>query len=281
MVIGSMRLAIPPLVRLCGAESLRPAPFIDPHVVTYERQHVFVKKPSRHGTAGLFSFEGRIGRSTLFWIWLGSALVVVIFPLPLLAFREQSTGSSNGQFSLVHWLVVLLLIPVSWAQLAAFAKRWHDLGKTGWLSLLAILPLINFAVLAYLLFAKGTGQSNEYGPPPGQVKSLPPNSPFQLSAIPSHASPTTSAASPRLQPTENLVWSEQAHLSSFPEGEALSRIAEELESKTMDKALWLKVMISTGGADERQQTINYTLLRLQKLRQAFDLLEKMWSRCMR
>lgn len=44
-------------------------------------------------------------------------------------------------------------------------RRLHDLGQTGWLSLLMFVPLINIGFMLYVMFAKGTPANNEFGAP--------------------------------------------------------------------------------------------------------------------
>jgi len=45
-------------------------------------------------------------------------------------------------------------------------RRWHDLGKSGWLSLLMLIPLLNLLVLIFLWVKKGTDGPNAYGDDP-------------------------------------------------------------------------------------------------------------------
>jgi uncharacterized membrane protein YhaH (DUF805 family) len=60
-------------------------------------------------------------------------------------------------------LALILLIPSS---IMIVIKRWHDLGKSGWLTLLLLIPIAGFFIALYLLFAKGTDADNEFGPNP-------------------------------------------------------------------------------------------------------------------
>jgi len=45
-------------------------------------------------------------------------------------------------------------------------QRLHDLDKSGWLSLLALVPLANLYLVVLLIFFKGTEGRNSYGLPP-------------------------------------------------------------------------------------------------------------------
>ena len=50
-------------------------------------------------------------------------------------------------------------------------QRLHDLNKTGWLWLLALVPLANIYLIVILIFFKGTPGANNYGlqPPPNKT----------------------------------------------------------------------------------------------------------------
>jgi len=63
----------------------------------------------------------------------------------------------------VQSLVSLLMMPFGFG---LAARRWHDLGKSGWWSLVFLLPLINLLVMVYLLLADGTKGKNAYGVAP-------------------------------------------------------------------------------------------------------------------
>ena len=56
-------------------------------------------------------------------------------------------------------------------QCAIFAKRWHDLGRTGMWNLLLFIPILGFVLyipmFIYLGVARGQADEKEYGPVPG------------------------------------------------------------------------------------------------------------------
>ena len=45
-------------------------------------------------------------------------------------------------------------------------RRWHDLGKSGWFTLLLFVPLANLFVGIYLWVKKGDEGPNQYGEDP-------------------------------------------------------------------------------------------------------------------
>ena len=105
-----------------------------------------------------FSPGSRINRLRY---WAHSMLVAIPFYIVVgigafLAFK----------ISAIFWGVVL----VAYIALIAFSfiliiQRLHDLDKSGWLSLLALVPLANIYLLVLLTFFKGTEGRNTYGLP--------------------------------------------------------------------------------------------------------------------
>ena len=91
------------------------------------------------------------GRATIpeFWWWLlfvGAAGSVLFAVTPVLA------------------AVFLLAVLVPTA--AAAARRLQDTGRSGWWTLLALVPFPGLAFLAALLVFQGTPGANRYGPDP-------------------------------------------------------------------------------------------------------------------
>lgn len=72
----------------------------------------------------------------------------------------------------VFWVVVvagyLAMIVVS---VIFLIQRLHDLNHSGWMCLLMFIPLVNFFFMLYVIFARGTQGSNNYGlrPPPNKT----------------------------------------------------------------------------------------------------------------
>ena len=90
------------------------------------------------------TFSGRASRSEFWWFALFTVIASIV-------------ASMLGE--VVNALVSLaLLIP----SIAVGARRLHDIGKTGWLQLLWIIPLIGWAILIYWA-VQPSGPPNEYG----------------------------------------------------------------------------------------------------------------------
>jgi uncharacterized membrane protein YhaH (DUF805 family) len=111
----------------------------------------------------LFSFEGRISRKA-YWIYFVVSL--------LLGIGLQVAAIGTGGFSMEpnaappsipiwFWLVQ---IPLLWIGLAVMAKRWHDQDRSGWWTLLILIPFLGFLIVIIMLgFIGGTPGPNRFG----------------------------------------------------------------------------------------------------------------------
>ena len=113
----------------------------------------------------LFSFSGRLPRSG-FWILYCILLYTNNMPF-LIAYQIKL----EGVLHIIFWsIAAVLFLPLVWVSLAVYAKRWHDQGKSGWMSLIILIPIAGpFIMLALLGFVKGDEESNQYGANPLKV----------------------------------------------------------------------------------------------------------------
>ena len=100
-------------------------------------------------------FNGRAARPEFWWFVLAQIVVSLILNtiLPLL----------GGLFSLA------VLVP----SIAVGSRRLHDIGKSGWLQLLGLIPIVGWIILIYWAAQPGDASANQYGSPP-ESASLPP-----------------------------------------------------------------------------------------------------------
>jgi len=118
---------------------------------------------------GLLSFEGRISRSRY---WLVSIItsvggcIAIMFGPDVLAVADPARVSEIGVY-LTLLAVSVFSVLFLWVALAAQAKRWHDLGKSGRMVLILFIPIVGvlwaFVVLG---FRRGTVGANPYGSDP-------------------------------------------------------------------------------------------------------------------
>lgn len=106
----------------------------------------------------LFSFRGRVRRAD--W-WYAVLLILSVFTVLYVALDAVGARA-------VSWV---LYPPLYWATLAVSAKRYHDLGRSGWWLLLLLIPLVGPAwVVGALGFWRGQPAENRFGAVPDEEK---------------------------------------------------------------------------------------------------------------
>lgn len=116
------------------------------------------------------SLNGRIGR--LRYLAYGAGLGLIFYAVLLIAlipFGGLFGGGSSSSF-LALAVMGVLYIPMLVFSWGFMVRRLNDMNRSGWFSLLMLIPLVNFFVALYLIFGRGTDGVNNYGAPP------PPNS---------------------------------------------------------------------------------------------------------
>lgn len=108
------------------------------------------------------NFNGRARRAEYWYFALAN--VVILIPFYILGFAGaamESTLLSGLGFGVYFLAALALFVP----SLAVGVRRLHDIGKSGWLYLLAFVPLVNIILLVWF-FTDGNRFTNEYGEDP-------------------------------------------------------------------------------------------------------------------
>jgi uncharacterized membrane protein YhaH (DUF805 family) len=113
---------------------------------------------------GLFSFFGRLSRAD----YALTLLIGVVVPMIAFGILESSPRSDPRDAA-----QILCMIVWAWVLLAAMAKRFHDIDKTGWATLAVLVPIVGQFTPFVLLFVPGTDGPNQYGRPESVF--VPPN----------------------------------------------------------------------------------------------------------
>ena len=113
----------------------------------------------------IFSTEGRIGRLRYLAYATVTTFVAVLVVGLFAALLMGITGSGNSGTGMAI-MFGAIYIPVLAASFIMAKRRLNDLDRTGWLSLLLLVPLINVVMALYLMFWPGSAGSNRYGPKP-------------------------------------------------------------------------------------------------------------------
>ncbi|AWB47543.1 DUF805 domain-containing protein [Gemmobacter aquarius] len=118
------------------------------------------------------TFSGRASRSE-FWWWVLFSIIVsgilTYIDLTLLGSGDlQSTAGDGGiGFSLnLGLLGGLWTLATVLPAIALGARRLHDVGQSGWMLLLSIVPLLGWIVLLVFTCKRGSAGTNRFGADP-------------------------------------------------------------------------------------------------------------------
>lgn len=126
-----------------------------------------------------FTSKGRLRRRTFFFRGLVLyALVIVIYGIPSWLYAADIPEH-------VKLIAGLGMMAVWYLLLVQTLLRLHDLGLSGWWSLIALLPLATYVLGPGVQLVQGTIGPNRFGPDPKRPELLPlaaapqlPESPF-------------------------------------------------------------------------------------------------------
>ncbi|MCB1437452.1 MAG: DUF805 domain-containing protein [Rhodobiaceae bacterium] len=105
------------------------------------------------------SFDGRISRQPF---WIGFLVLMAANLLTNLVIRILfGFGAIGGLLSLIAALVL------AYGAFAVLIKRCHDRGKSGWWSVLAVVPFVGLVwVIVDMGILEGAKGANQYGADP-------------------------------------------------------------------------------------------------------------------
>lgn len=120
-----------------------------------------------YSTLKVFTINGRIGRLR-YLAWtpvLTLALLVAGGIISTVSFAVATASPTAGTL-LGILLGLALFVALVWVSVQIGVQRLHDLGWSGWLYLLNLVPLVNSVFPILLLVLPGNAGANQYGPPP-------------------------------------------------------------------------------------------------------------------
>lgn len=124
-----------------------------------------------------FGFQGRIGRGT--W-WLAQVVgipIIYIVGISLLAGLVAASPAETAEELNLAWGSTMILVLVAafivavWINFSSTIQRYHDRGKSGFWSLMLLVPFIGgIWVFIECGFCSGEDGDNRWGPPPGSAR---------------------------------------------------------------------------------------------------------------
>lgn len=112
-------------------------------------------------------FDGRAGLGE-FWVFtLVNAAILFLVTVcgGVLSAGETADGEVGTSALAINALVTLFGLAVLLPSIAVAVRRLHDSGKTGWLLLLILVPLLGGLILLVLYILPPTPGENRYGAP--------------------------------------------------------------------------------------------------------------------
>ena len=125
------------------------------------------------------TFYGRASRREYWWFFLFAFLfewpfflvsLPTSFSIPFTHIQIELFGETdpvNGFLKYLYFTISLFLLIPQWA---VWARRMHDINKSGWSWLFVFLPIIGWFIILRRLLRHGDEGENDYG--------LPDNSPY-------------------------------------------------------------------------------------------------------
>ena len=105
-------------------------------------------------------FSGRAQRAEYWYFVLFNVIIGIAFGVINAVIRNDSVALVLGLLYSLYGLAVL--IPI----LAVAVRRLHDIGKSGWMLLITLIPLIGAIWFIVLMVTDSNPGENKYGPNP-------------------------------------------------------------------------------------------------------------------
>ncbi len=160
-----MAIKIPKLGKQPTSSSMDTSPYTAP-----TSQVNWVDYDGQYNDSKFYSMSGRIGRiqylayPTLCYFCL--LLIMLLVFLVLGGFASLATGQMSSSMMMVFSVLLLVLMPVVlYVTFVTTIRRLNDLNKSGWLSLLLLVPIVQWFLQVYLIFMRGDNSINDYGLP--------------------------------------------------------------------------------------------------------------------
>lgn len=111
------------------------------------------------------NFYGRASRSEFWWFYLFTVIVAFILS-SIETFFAFTAGAGSPVSIFAYSLECLFAIAIFLPQLGLSVRRLHDIGKSGWNLLWALLPIAGAIILLVYYCRDSQWDENRYGPIP-------------------------------------------------------------------------------------------------------------------
>ncbi len=116
--------------------------------------------------AVLKNYAGFSGRARRKEYWMFVLFNIIFLIVAMILDTVLGTAIEGAGYGLFYFLYTLaVLIP----GLAVSVRRLHDVGKSGWMILIVLIPIIGWIWLLVLMFTNSNPRENQYGPNPKEI----------------------------------------------------------------------------------------------------------------
>ena len=116
--------------------------------------------------AVLKNYAGFSGRARRKEYWMFTLFNIIFLLAASILDSLLGTEFGEGVYGLFYLLYSLaVLIP----GIAVSVRRLHDIGKSGWMLLIVLIPIIGWIWLLFLLVTDSNPGENQYGPYPDEM----------------------------------------------------------------------------------------------------------------
>lgn len=115
-------------------------------------------------------FSGRASRSEYWYYLLFNILVSIALTFLDFVIIRNNLLVVGGLIVNVNILSGLYALATLIPGLALSVRRMHDIGKSGWMLLVSLIPLVGFIWIIVLMATDSNPGENKFGPNPKSVK---------------------------------------------------------------------------------------------------------------
>lgn len=201
-------------------------------------------------------FGGRARRKEYWYFILFSIFISIVLTIIDVVTGTFSPKVGMGLLNGIYSLAVLI------PGIAVSIRRLHDTNRSGWWSLIALIPFIGAIVLLVFMVQDSQQGENQYGPNPkvtadsSSVAASEYHSTIQQQ--PTRPAPAVELGTVRIAPPVDQ------QQTTVDEERIYAMIANELETGAVNKGLWTRLFAECVG-DEKQTKLLYIKYRADKL----------------
>ena len=108
----------------------------------------------------IYTTQGRLNRLAYLKYMLILALVAGLSVFVMSSMATFLTGDPNG--ALVKMITLIWAVAAGAGNFMLMIRRLHDLGRSGWFSIIAVVPVVGTIFSIYLFCAAGQVGRNKY-----------------------------------------------------------------------------------------------------------------------